>query len=534
MLRTTIFILIGIMLFLSIQYVLTPDWSTVDNIAYTLQGLDRIKKDTIDVFFLGSSHMVYGMSPLKIYEDTGICSYSLALSAQPLPVSYYCLKEALKNQSPSIVVLDASGLFYNGGMEKAAWRYLTDNLGRWPPNIEIATEYSEQYADEGVLSVLVPLLKYHSSWTNISPKIKDMKEDDDIYYSAGEYVYSRVDSSGLTLEAMNDEANNRAAMNRGIARYIDHNEYGEQEIDSVVYAPEIGEYEREWLLKIKRLCDENNAQVLLTKIPTRMSSSIYSSAWTEIRSDMVRSLAEDVNIPYFDLVYDVESQVNFTTDTCDGGKHLNIRGAEKDAVALGLYLMENYDIESQDNAQFNAALEKYRKVREVALLQSETNFELYLDRLIESLDKWTVLISVQDEYTAGLSEDDHIRFQEMGLKLISEGDFQNSYLSVIHSGEVEHEEVSDRKIEYSTKIDDVVVEMKSSGWLTGPMVSISLNGEDYAFHNRGLNIVVIDDETGLVIDSVDFDTLQGTKPFSRNWTNINNYLRAYETAVCFE
>lgn len=57
-------------------------------------------KNTLDVIFIGSSHVMCSVYPMELYDRYGIASYVFASSAQLLPQSYYQLKEALRYQTP--------------------------------------------------------------------------------------------------------------------------------------------------------------------------------------------------------------------------------------------------------------------------------------------------------------------------------------------------------------------------------------------------------------------------------------------------
>lgn len=56
-------------------------------------------KNTLDVIFIGSSHVMCSVYPMELYDRYGIASYVFASSAQLLPQSYYQLKEALRYQT---------------------------------------------------------------------------------------------------------------------------------------------------------------------------------------------------------------------------------------------------------------------------------------------------------------------------------------------------------------------------------------------------------------------------------------------------
>lgn len=72
----------------------------------TYQGFYQMEKDSVDVLFLGSSCAAAGLNPQEFYDSYGIRSYNLGCEGQSLLTSYYWLEEALRFQSPKVVVLE--------------------------------------------------------------------------------------------------------------------------------------------------------------------------------------------------------------------------------------------------------------------------------------------------------------------------------------------------------------------------------------------------------------------------------------------
>lgn len=73
--------------------------------------------------------------------------------------------------------------------------------------------------------------------------------------------------------------------------------------------------------------------------------------------------------------------------------------------------------------------------------------------------------------------------------------------------------------------------MISSGLNTGANASIKINGKEYSTNLCGLNFVVFDNSTNLVIDSVNFNTSVPGATGYRNKTVISDYLCQYKRAV---
>lgn len=72
----------------------------------TTSGFYNEKRNTLDVLAFGSSHAYASINPIEIWDKTGIQSYVLATSNQPIWITYYYMKEALKFQKPKVMILD--------------------------------------------------------------------------------------------------------------------------------------------------------------------------------------------------------------------------------------------------------------------------------------------------------------------------------------------------------------------------------------------------------------------------------------------
>ena len=65
--------------------------------------------NSIDVVFMGTSHVHCGINTALLWEEYGIASYDYSGAEQPLWMTYYYLKELLKYQNPKLIVLDLYG-----------------------------------------------------------------------------------------------------------------------------------------------------------------------------------------------------------------------------------------------------------------------------------------------------------------------------------------------------------------------------------------------------------------------------------------
>ncbi len=531
--KPVVFLLIGITIFSLLQDIFIPAASQKrENADRIIDGIRRIEPGTVDVIFIGPSGTEYGVSPIRLYEKTGICGYSLATSGQPIEAAYWLLKDAFTKQKPTVVVLQAGYLFDVPTVDKNTirWWHILDNYRLSEFKFDMVRDYDTVPYSNGWIPALFPIAKYHTRWNKLAKEDFDLNYGGE-YYSLGEWVNGiAAANTYATIEEIN-----------GVSDILQQDSYitertGDETkaetIKKTYVPPQITDYAMQSFLKIKELCDENKAELVLAQIP-KLVYPQYGGAWMKSQSDEVHKLAQSYDIAFYDLQYDTDIGINWVTDTHDAGGHLNIRGAEKVADVLGTYLLDHCSVRQQSNPQYDAYATLYDKVREVAMLQSEMDLAKYLDRLSDNSKQWSVFIAASDEYTAGMKAEIYDRFESLGLSLIRNGNFRDAYMAFINRGNVEYEAVSGRRIDHVAEVNGVPVSMSSAGWNVSSYCAITLNGKNYALGGRGLSIVVYDNENGLVIDSVCFDTSLTSNSASRNWSSINAYLRAYESKVCF-
>ena len=72
----------------------------------SIQRFYEIENDTVDVLVLGSSHAFETFNTSVLWKEHGISAYVLGGSMQPMWNTYFYLKEALKTQSPKLIILE--------------------------------------------------------------------------------------------------------------------------------------------------------------------------------------------------------------------------------------------------------------------------------------------------------------------------------------------------------------------------------------------------------------------------------------------
>ncbi len=543
-LRVGIFILIGLGIFAIAQKILTPSWNDrsryFEKASASLKSFYNQEENVDQALFLGTSHSEFGASPMEIYEDAGIVSYNLSTSVQPIEVSYYLLRSAFESQSPDVVFLDVSNLYFDDSFEEKGWHYVIDGMPFGKTKIAMARKYATLFnekesfdlsCEKDFINALFPIFQYHTRWSELSEVDFDDIWSDFFYATAGYCLHShRVPS--ITVEEMNEIA---ASLEEADAPYEisyvgEKNESGDAE--ESLYSVEITDRKLTYLSLIKELCESKGATLVLVKYPVIWDPVSYASAWTEERSAMTERLADEMGLEYLDFLYDIDTGFDSRMDFCDGGMHCNYSGAKKISLYLSDYLQNRFGLEAEEDAQFEENREIYDKVTALAEIQISRECDELLEYIAENQDKYIICISAQEDMISGLGEEEREAFRALGLEAVEENDlsYADSYLAIIDQGKVIKEEASNRRLEYETSLEDcgekaIDISMVSSGRYTDPESQILINDTEYSLNSRGMNLVLIDAQTQVVVMSRTIDTGQ---------TEGGHYVNVGEDKSCLQ
>ncbi|NLZ49296.1 MAG: hypothetical protein GX895_11070 [Clostridiales bacterium] len=308
----------------------------VNHRAKLYQGLYDDSKTQYDVALFGSSHMNGLINPNILWKEHGITSFNYATGGQPIDVTYYLLKEFLKNHYSPIVVLDVYylGLTTEYG-DEAYIRYVLDNMKFSKNKIEAILNSTPrgEWAN-----YFFPIIKYHSRW-------KELNESDFQYdyqsgyfmkgFGAGEERYGQNSNSDISTKE----------------------------------SAELPKKSEEYLYKFIQLSKEKGFKLILVNAPYDYTSTAGFDNWHQEPAKMynkIAEIAEENKIPFinYNNLFD-EIGFDFKNDMNNIG-HVNIWGAKKVTEHLGKYLKDNYELEDHRNdkkyEQWNKDYEQYEAI----------------------------------------------------------------------------------------------------------------------------------------------------------------------------
>lgn len=300
-----------------------------------------------DVLFFGTSHVMYGISPLEIWNEYGITSYNWGSPHCSLPSTYWKLRNVLDYETPKLVVVDCclatwTAKTYGVYRIHQAFDAFPLSYTKWMTVNDLMKDEMAYvgltYTDSERYSILFPLFHYHTRWGELQ------KED---------FINEFVDTKGYELRlevAEPDEISNTSEKTEIT-----------EDMSGVIY-----------LERIIEECQNRDIPVLLTYLPFSIDET------SKKESNMIQDIADKYGVNYVNFTnLDV---VNYKTDYADSS-HMNIFGQKKVSEYLGEYILENYEIEDRrDSAiasQWNAWYEEYKEY-ETELINSQDSPNTYL------------------------------------------------------------------------------------------------------------------------------------------------------------
>lgn len=270
-----------------------------------LKSLYKQKENTIDVLFLGSSHVYCDIATGLLWDEYGISSFDLGGAEAPSWTSYYHLKEALKTQQPDVVFYEVSIASIRPTLYPPVF-WVEDNIYgmKWNRNridaLRINT-YEDSFKD-----LLFPFSAMHGRYSELSK---------------------------------NDFADRNNSINyKGFDPREDVRSFRTPDVQNITAEEPCSEKAEEYLKKIIELCAQNDIELELF-----VSPYVINADEKKINNYMF-SIGKQYGVECVDFnqYYD-EMGMDFATDMAEE-LHLNYSGNEKFTRYFGNYIKDNYTI----------------------------------------------------------------------------------------------------------------------------------------------------------------------------------------------
>ncbi len=326
-------LLVLVLVFTLLQALVVPKY--IQNPEGLLVGEYYAEAGGHDVIFVGDCEVYESFIPAVLWEKFGISSYVRGSAQQLVWQSYHLLEETFEYEAPKVVVFNVLALKYGDPQSEAFNRMTLDGM-KWSSSKKDAVMAS-MTEDESFVDYLFPLLRFHSRVTNLG--------SDDFKYM---FKAPAVSHSGYLMQ-------------KGVVPMTDDTEEGRTLRDYTLPATAM-----EYLEKMRLLCEENGAELVLIKSPTNSWAYWWYDEWDE----QIREYADEKALTYYNFIEQAqEIGIDYSTDTYDAGVHLNVYGAEKMTGYFGDLLKEKHGLDAPSHsdgevAAWQARVKRYYDERE--------------------------------------------------------------------------------------------------------------------------------------------------------------------------
>ncbi|MCQ2427832.1 MAG: SGNH/GDSL hydrolase family protein [Clostridia bacterium] len=276
-----------------------------------------------DVVFFGDCEFYEAINPAVIYSEYGIPTYVRGSSQQLIWDSYYFLLETLEYEKPKVVVFNAVEMKI-GSVQREEYTRLTLD-GMRLSKYKLAAAKLSLTEDENIMSYVFPILRYHGRWSSLtSEDFRYAFKRDTVGYNG--YMFM----SGIKAKTSTA-------------------------LPPPLISPDLPDICWEYLELMRKTCEDNGIEFVIFKAPT----DTWHYPWYDEWDAQLVDYSEKHGVKYLNAIALAdEIGTDWSTDSYDGGDHLNYIGAEKISVFLGKVLKEAYGLEDRrGDADFAAASE---------------------------------------------------------------------------------------------------------------------------------------------------------------------------------
>ena len=276
-----------------------------------------------DVIFVGDCEVYANFTPLEMYREAGIKAYVRGTSQQLVWQSYYILEETFQYETPQVVVFNVNAMRYSEPVKEEYHRLTIDEM-RWSAQ-KVGIIQSSMTEEETFLSYVFPILRYHSRITQLTAEDFTYLFDDEQITWQGHMVNDNVKPLG------------RLPSKKALADYS------------------FGDVCWEYLEKMRLLCEENGAELILIKAP-----SVYPY-WYDEYDAQIEEYAAKHGLSFYNFLDNVEEiGIDYQVDTYDAGLHMNLSGATKLSSYFAKILSEKHNVpDHRGDATFDELLKAY-------------------------------------------------------------------------------------------------------------------------------------------------------------------------------
>lgn len=318
--RKNLFKLIRLIIFVIIVFILLSlignHFEKISNenqsLTYAKQALDNFYKETkeVDLIFLGSSHSYCTFDPEYFDEHTEMYSYQLGTPLQHPDTSYYMMREVLEYKNPKILIFEVY------------WDMLDDEFELKQADMFLSAVKNEELKEKYIKDVFPfnEKIKYN---------LKYVRYQQDVFAYYNKKLSDFVDKYKINKNPIPNYT--EYYKDRGFLyteQIISTEElYNTNQFRNINTSKwTINPTQKEYIIKLKNLCNKNGVKVLFVTAPIANISMEYIENY-ELINTQINKLAEELEIPYIDYNIINKNENLLSNENFYDDAHLNNSGA---------------------------------------------------------------------------------------------------------------------------------------------------------------------------------------------------------------
>lgn len=437
------------------------EFKYIDGI-YDVTKFYELEDDTVDVLILGSSHAFVDFNTGILWNEYGIASYILGGSIQPMWNTYYYLKEALKAQTPELIVLEGYCVTWNEEFIDDS-RIIKNTYGlKWSPDKLNAIMISSP--EERWLEFIPEYVQYHARYAELSKKDFYKNQGNSLYDDWKGFHCSMVTTPLETLDVSGVETRN------------------------LLY-----EKSEEYYRKTIELAQENKIPIVVVISPYASINEYESSQY-----NMASDIAAEYGVDFIDCNrYLSEIGIDYSVDAADGD-HLNYKGNQKYSQYIGKILKDYYAISDrredpkyvswQRNADYISQIIYNQELREM------TDFHVISEKILN--EDYRLIISVDGNCTTA---DEAMQFFYLTVGIMNDNTngiwYRDNTNGVVWNSS---SETAEKYVTISSHDFGMKRTVDEEGIFSNRII---VDNQEYKKVENGINVVVFDTITETVADS---------------------------------
>ncbi len=430
------------------------------------KGFYEQEENSVDLLFVGTSHVYSDIDPAYVYDETGILSYDLATGGASISASYYSIEQALEYQRPTVIAVELFGIVQNG----LSQRELVDATYEIRnPRIKYAL-LKENIGDNSILEFYMAFPWYHSLYNDVTKNdffghehIQNVGTTTYLYPAGKLQVYKGTTILSYTTPLTSPE------------------------IFEIEYESVIDEKAEMYLNRIIKLCKEKNIKLCFVVSPFSGVSENFCAQINYIEAN----IASPNEIHLIDAnKHTQEIGINWNTDAAEWS-HLNYKGVEKYSRWLSRKLADLYELRDCHGTSVSASWEQNLKWEKEVYLAFDL---LENNELKNTINIWKKLdADIFISFNGEQWEDYKKKF--LLLTGLTEDEGKKIDGVIMEKGTWKAHYCNEPEIIIENGIDTVSISSSEQGGI------INYNGKRFVKATNGINIVVYDKYIGDVIDN---------------------------------